>query len=78
VVQKVDFWTQPSPEASISTQILSPDPTTSEAYRVYPIVDPTSFGKVLETNMASFVNSLTCRLQQLLKILESTSSSNDK
>jgi len=30
-------------EASISIRILGPDPTTSEAYRVYPIVDPTKF-----------------------------------
>jgi len=30
-------------EASISTRILGPDPTTSEAYMVHPIVDPTKF-----------------------------------
>jgi len=32
-------------EASISTRILGPDPTTSEAYRVHPIVDLTKFWK---------------------------------
>jgi len=31
------------PDASISTRILGPDPTASEAYRVHPIVDPTKF-----------------------------------
>jgi len=30
-------------EASISTRILGPDPTTFEAYRVHPIVNPTKF-----------------------------------
>jgi len=32
-------------EASISTRILGPDPTTSEACKVHPIVDPTKFWK---------------------------------
>jgi len=36
-------------QVSISTRILGPDPTTSEANRIHPIVDPTKFGKVLET-----------------------------
>ena len=31
------------PEASISTRILGPDPTTFEAHMVHPIVDPTKF-----------------------------------
>ena len=37
------------PEASISTQILGPDPTTYEAYRVHPISTRPNFAKVLET-----------------------------
>jgi len=32
-------------EASISTRILGPDPTTFEAYMVHPIVNPTKFWK---------------------------------
>ena len=31
------------PKASISTRIWGPDPTTFEAYRSTPLVDPTKF-----------------------------------
>ena len=43
VVQFVRTISVLFPEASISTRILGPDPTTSEDYRVHPIVDPTKF-----------------------------------
>jgi len=48
-------------EASISSGILGPDPTTVEAYRVHPIVDPTKFwegvlGGISSSNLAPIVN----------------------